>query len=144
MTFRRTVAAALAATAIAAPAATAQPADIHAPLATAHQQRQDLRSPDAIDAARAQRKDLRSPDALDAALRRGRSAIAVVSSPGHPSEAAHTTPLPPQTTEALADSGGGIDWATVALGSAALMLFLGGVVALMTRTRPTSGPRVSV
>src|SRR5215218_2154246 len=55
MTIRRTLLAALAATALIAPAAQAQPADMHASTAQAaakaqHQPKQDLRSPDARDA----------------------------------------------------------------------------------------------
>ena len=60
MTIRRTLAAALAATAIAAPAAAAaQPADMHASTAIAAakaQQRQDLRGEHAKDAAQHPRK----------------------------------------------------------------------------------------
>ena len=146
MTFRRTLAAALAAGAIAAPAASAQPADTHAStvtVAATAQQRQDLRSPDAVDAARAQRQDLRSADAVDAALRATKSSSAVITSPGHAGEPGHTTPLPPETEKALAEGDGGIDWVTLALGSAGLVLFLGGVVALATRTRPAPRTRVS-
>ncbi len=56
MTIRRTLLAALAATALIAPAAQAQPADMHASTAQAaakarQQAKQDLRSPDARDAS---------------------------------------------------------------------------------------------
>jgi hypothetical protein len=66
----RMLAAALAALAIAVPAASAAvPApDLQTPVQT-QTQTQDLRSPDARDAAAAVRQDLRSPDARDAALR---------------------------------------------------------------------------
>jgi hypothetical protein len=55
MTIRQTLTAALAAAALVAPAAQAQPADMHASTAhaAAKAQRQDLRSPDARDAASA-------------------------------------------------------------------------------------------
>jgi hypothetical protein len=88
MTIRRSLAAVLAAAALIAPAAQAQPADMHASTAIAaakareaQQPKQDLRSPDARHAALlADRKaapkpaivqDLRSPDAVDAAEHRG-------------------------------------------------------------------------
>ena len=54
MSIARTLVAALAVTALAVPAAQARPADIHASFAEAAakaQQKQDLRSPDAIEAA---------------------------------------------------------------------------------------------
>ena len=64
MSIARTLVAALAVTALAVPAAQARPAvDIHASFAEAAakaQQKQDLRSPDAIEASEA---GLRSPDA---------------------------------------------------------------------------------
>ena len=126
MTIRRTLAAALAATAIAAPAASAQPFDSHASsrLATAQEQQQDFRSPDAIDAAI-----------------HPKSASFITVSPGHPSEVGTTSPLPPLADEKPAATGDAIDWATLGLGIVGLVLFMGGVVALATRTRPT--PRVS-
>ena len=72
---------ALVAGAIAAPAASAYPADMHASTAIAAaeaRQKQDLRSADARDGAlRAEREargqDLRSPDTVDAAAGRGTS-----------------------------------------------------------------------
>ena len=54
MSIARTLVAALAVTALAAPAAQARPADMHASFAEAAakaQQKQDLRSPDAIERA---------------------------------------------------------------------------------------------
>ena len=125
MTIRRTLAAILAASAIAAPAASALPADTHgskAP-AAAFQQR-DLRSPDAIDAAQHPRK---SP---------------LLASPGHPSEAANTIPLPPVTAQP-AKSDDGIDWSTIGLGVAGTLLALGAIVALTNR-RHVPHTRVTV
>ena len=114
MTFRRTLAAALAAGAIAAPAASAQPADTHASavtVAAAAQQRQDLRSPDAVDAARAQRQDLRSADAVDAALRATKSSSAVITVAGPCRRAgAHDAAPAAETEKALAEGDGGTDW----------------------------------
>jgi hypothetical protein len=134
MTIRRTLAAALAATAIAAPAATAQPADT--PVQTAQaQQRQDLRGEHARDAAI-------HPE--DAPLIHSRLApFSGPASPGHPSEAGNSTPLPPLDAAPQSAADDGIAWPTLGLGIAGLVLFMGGVVALATR-RPTPGPRVSV
>jgi hypothetical protein len=69
----RSTSAALAAAALAAPAAGAQPTDLRMPdtrdAASPVVTGQDLRSPDAIDAASpvVSKQDLRSPDAIDAA-----------------------------------------------------------------------------
>ena len=127
MTLRRTLAAALAAAAIAAPAASAQPFDTQASARLA--------------AVQEQRRDLRSPDAIDAAIH-PKSAPFIPVSPGHPSEADHTTPLPAVADEKPATTGGSVDWATLGLGIVGLVLFMAGVVALATRNRAT--PRVSV
>jgi hypothetical protein len=72
MTLRRTLIAALTAAALVAPAAQAQP-DMHASVAQAaakanQQSKQDLRSPDARDAAVPSKQALPSPDARDAAV----------------------------------------------------------------------------
>ena len=128
MTIRRTLAAALAATAIAAPAASAQPSDSHASTRLA--------------VAQEQQRDFRSPDAIDAAIHPRPAPFSIPVSPGHPSEAGHTTPLPPMADETPATTGDSVDWATLGLGIVGLVLFMGGVVALATRTRAT--PRVSV
>jgi hypothetical protein len=126
MTIRRTLAAALAATAIAAPAASAQPAAAHA-------------SP-ALASAQEQQRDYRSPDAIDAAIH-PKSAPFIAVSPGHPSEVGNTSPMPPLPDEKPPATGDAVDWATLGLGIVGLVLFMAGVVALATRTRPT--PRVS-
>jgi hypothetical protein len=126
MTIRRTLAAALAATAIAAPAASAQPFDSQAGTPAG--------------AAREQQRDLRSADAIDAAIH-PRSAPFIPVSPGHPSEVGNTSPLPPLVDETPAPSGDAIDWPTIGLGVLGLVLFMAGVVTLATRTRPA--PRVS-
>jgi hypothetical protein len=156
MTIPRTLAAALVATAIAAPAASAQPVDT--PVGSPQPQLQDLRGERARDAAihpgdaPRLRQDLRGEHARDAFLRPedappGRSFLVPFSgpaSPGHPSEAANTTPLAPAADEPLSASGGGVDWATLGLGITGLMLFMGGVIALATRTRPVPRPRSGV
>jgi len=117
MKIRRTLAAALAATAILAPAAAADPPDMHASTAIAAaeaQQRQDLRGEHAKDAAQHPRKT---------------QASLVIASPGHPSESGNTAPLPPVTAQAT-KSGGGVDWTTIALGVAGTLLVFGGIVAV--------------
>ena len=122
MPTRRTLAAALAAVALAVPATTAaaQPADMHASTAIAaakaqQQPRQDLRSPDARHAAlltkqhdstavaAAAKQDLRSPDAIDAAAH-PRKAPVIVNAPGATvvdSQAKSTPVAPGQPTWAV-------------------------------------------
>ena len=132
MKISRTLAAALAATAIAAPAATAsQPADMHASTAIAAakaQQRQDLRGEHAKDAAQHPRKTQES---------------LVIASPGHPSESGNARPLPPVTAQATA-SDDGIDWMTIGLGLTGTLLAVGGIAALSNHSRRPSQSRVSV
>ncbi len=132
MTIRRTLAAALAATAIAASTATAaQPADMHASTAIAAakaQQRQDLRGEHAKDAAQHPRKT---------------QWRLLLASPGHPSESGNATPLPPMNAQATA-SDDGIDWMTIGLGLAGTLLAVGGIAALSNRSRRPSHSRVSV
>ena len=131
MTIRRTLAAALAATAIAAPAATAaQPADMHASTAIAAakaQQRQDLRGEHAKDAAQHPRKT---------------QWRLLLASPGHPSESGNATPLPPVTALAT-KSDDGVDWTTIGLGVAGTLLVFAGIVSLTIR-KPVPRTRVSV
>jgi hypothetical protein len=124
MSITRTLAAALAIGALVAPAAQAQPADMHASTALA--------------AARAQQKqDMRSPDARDAAL--------------HPREVGKAAPrslpaaqtiAPAATTETT--NGSGVDWASIAVGVAASLLVMAGLVAINSRrTRRLHRPRVT-
>ena len=126
MTIRHTLAAALAATALAVPAtAAAQPADMHASTAIAaakareaQQPKQDLRSPDArhaalmskqhesdtaVAAASKRVQDLRSPDAIDAAVHPRKSPV-IVNAPGATvvdSQAKSTPVAPGQPTWAV-------------------------------------------
>ena len=116
----RMLAIALASLAIAASAASAAvpPPDTQ----TTVQTRQDLRSPDARDAAAAARQDLRSPDARDAALR----------SPGHPSghvAISTSDPVP-------ASSGSSVDWTPIVLaaGIGLCAICLVGLLAVRRRT----------
>jgi hypothetical protein len=167
MSTTRTLAAALAIAALAAPAAQAQPADMHASVAQAAaqaQNRQDLRSPDARDAATTQAKqDLRSADAQDAAVHpRG---------PGHPSQpvnapgattvdsASTRTPAPvaglptwPANPQPIAQApvaevtgdGDGIDWTTIGLGIAGSLLAVCGLAVLASRRSRPERVRVTV
>lgn len=130
MTIPRTLAAALAAAAIAAPAASAEPAAGPASFAQAPE-RQDLRGEHARDAA------IHPEDAPQIHAK-----LAPVS-PGHPSEAANTTPLPPVDDAPVSAADDGVDWPTLGLGIAGLVLFMGGVLALATRTRSAPRTRVS-
>jgi hypothetical protein len=93
------------------------------------QQKQDLRSPDARDAARHPR------DAVNAATR---------PLPGPPTWPAHPQAIAP--APALETTGGsGIDWAPIAIGVAASLLAMAGLLALNSRrTRRLHRPGVSV
>ena len=135
MTIPRTLAAALAAAAIAAPAASAEPA-ASPPSFAQPQQAQDLRGERARDAA------IHPEDAPQIHSRLAPFSGPV--SPGHPSEAANTTPLPPVNDAPVSASDDGVDWPTLGLGIAGLVLFMGGVVALATRTRSAPHTRISV
>jgi hypothetical protein len=121
MSITRTLAAALAIGALAVPAAQAQPADIHAPLARA--------------AAEAQNKqDLRSADARDAAQHpRGAAAGESTTLPGPPTWPAHPKPLTPAPVAEAGDGGTGITWTTIGLGIAGSLLAVSGLAALTTR-----------
>jgi hypothetical protein len=151
MTFTRTLTTALVASALVAPAAVAQPIDtgppdIHASVAkaaAAERHKQDLRSPDARDAALAQERqystaypspelsgpaqDLRSPDTRDAAEGRGTfnaPDVAVVKVP--------------QT----APSSSGFEWDDAGIGAGIvfglMLLTAGGTVAVVRQRRRTA------
>jgi hypothetical protein len=104
----RLLAALLAAAAIAAPAASAAtpPLDLHT-----------------LGLQRHQRQDLRSPDARDAAPR----------SPGHPSQHASVPPADP----VVADSGSSVDWTPIVLaaGIGVCAVCLAGLLASRRRPR---------
>lgn len=139
MTIRCILAAALAAAAVAAPAAQARPADLRAPGAPASAQErppQDLRSPDAADAAM-----LRSDPPMAEPVRpRGKALHPGLRSPGHPSEAGNVRPFSPGSDEPLSRGRDGVDWATLGLGVAGIVLFLGGVIVLASRSGPAPRP----
>ena len=88
------------------------------------QQRQDLRSPDAIDAAQHPRKT----QAVDA------PGATVVDSQST------RTPVAP----AAAPTDDGVDWVTIGIGLAGTLLVLGGIAVVTSRTRSTPRTRVSV
>jgi len=147
MSIARTLAATLAVTALAVPAAQARPADIHAymhasaPQTTQKaQQYRDLRMPDTIDAA----------DAINAAKLRGHGAAAVnapgataVGSasrpaphtlPGPPTWPVNPQPITPAHAAKVVDDGG-VDWTPIVLGIVGGLLAVGGIVLLTTRRR---------
>jgi hypothetical protein len=134
MTIIRTLAAALAVAALAAPAASqAKPvADMHASVAVA--------------AAQAQRQDLRSPDARDAAAGRivaahavnAPGATAVDSQSQRPLPGAPTWPADPQPIKSapvtsVPRSDNSIDWTTVVLGIAGSLIAVGAFALIANR-----------
>jgi len=146
MTIRRTLAAALAASAIAAPAASAMPAppDMHASTAqAAAQERQDLRGEAARDAALHPRKAqaVNAPGATVVDSQTRETPVA----PGQPTWALNPKPLPPLTSTQVAatSSDDGIDWTSIAIGVAGSLLVVGGVAVLMSRTRRLPRARIS-
>ena len=135
MSLTRTLAATLAICALGAPVASAsQPADMHASVAIAaakERAKQDLRSPDARDAATtppARGQDLRTPDARDAAIHLHRSGLVVGATQP---VAAKPAPAPAPAFK----SDDGIDWATVALGIAGSMIAVVGIALVTSRRR---------
>ncbi len=144
MTIRRTLAAALAATAIAAPAASAQPPDMHASTAQAAaqaQQRQDLRGEHARDAALRPRVS-EAVNAPGASVVDSQSKSTPVA-PGQPTWAVNPKPLPPVTAQASTKSDDGVDWTTIALGLGISLLAIGGIAALTSRSKGLPRTRVS-
>lgn len=147
MTIRHSLAAALVASAIAAPAAGAMPAppDMHASTAQAahvQQSRQDLRSPDAADAALHPRKSPVVVNAPGATVVDSQSTDKPVA-PGQPTWAVNPQPLhapaQPASTSATDD---GTDWTTIALGAGLTLLIIGGI-ALMSRSKALPRTRLS-
>ena len=143
MSIARTLVAALAVTALAVPAAQARPADMHASFAEA--------------AAKAQQKQgLRSPDAIDAARLRGHAAAAV-NAPGATAVDSATRPAPrtanpptwPVNPEPITPAPAvkvvddGADWTTIALGIAGGLLAVCALAVLTTRRRRTQRLRMA-
>ena len=100
---------------------------------------QDLRSPDARDAASspsitatpAQGQDLRSPDARDAAL------------PAPSSTVPEPQPIVQTPAAKVADDSNGVDWMALSLGIAGSLLAVGAVVAVTARSRRRQRPAVT-
>jgi hypothetical protein len=167
MSIARTIVAALAVTALVVPAAQARPAqeDMHASVAEATakaQQKQDLRSPDGIEAAHlrghaaaeAQRKqDLRSPDGIEAARLRGHAAADAINARGATAVDSATRPAPktfagpptwptdpkpisPAPAVHVVDDGG-VDWTPIVLGIVGGLVVVSALVLLTTRRRRT-------
>jgi hypothetical protein len=147
MTIRRTLAAALAASAIAAPAAVAMPAppDMHASTAQAakvQQSRQDLRSPDAADAALHPRKSPVVVNAPGATVVDSQSTDKPVA-PGQPTWAVNPQPLhAPAQPASTSASDDGTDWTTIAIGAGLTLLIIGGI-ALVSRSKALPRTRLS-
>jgi hypothetical protein len=114
---RRTLTAALAGLLIAAPAASARPADIHPGLgqSAAASNIQDLRSPDARDAT----NHYQTPTSSQA----GTSAPAQVQ------------PITGAPAAKATHNGNGVDWMLIGLGVAGSLLALVGLAALTLRTQ---------
>ena len=147
MNIHRTLAATLAAMAIAAPAASAMPAppDMHASTAQAAgqaQQKQDLRGEAARDAALHPRvaQVVNAPGATAADSQAKSTPVA----PGQPTWAVNPKPLhaPTQTVSATS-SDDGVDWTTVGIGVGITLVVMGGIVALTSRSRTLPRPRIS-
>ena len=145
MTISKTLTAALAALAVATPAAVAKPVDMHASTAQAAaqaRQGQDLRSPDAIDAAQHPRKSPVVVNTPGASAVDSQAKTAPVA-PGQPTWAVDPQPIPPAPAPAAATSDDGVDWTTIGLGIAGTLLVLGGIVAVTNRLRPTPRTRAA-
>ena len=146
MSIARTLVAALAVTALAVPAAQAQPTDMHASVAEANakaQQKQDLRAPDNIPAGQ--------PRGHGAAAVNAPGATAVDSATGpapRPQLGPPTWPVNPQPIGAapankVTDRDSGPNWTAIALGIAGSLLAMSGLAALTThRTRRAQRPGI--
>ena len=106
----RILVALLAVVALAAPAAQAQPTDLHP--------------------AKAPQQDLRSPDAVDAATQRNAATPPLPGPPTWPSN-----PQPISTPAATSDDAGGIEAPTIALGIVGSLLAVLAVTAVAERSR---------
>ena len=98
---------------------------------------QDLRSPDAIDAAQHPRKSPVIVNAPGATVVDSQAKSTPVA-PGQPTWAVHPKQLPPPSQTATATkSDDGVDWTTIGIGVGLTLLLVGGIAALTSRTRPT-------
>ena len=139
MSIARTLVAALAVTALAVPAAQARPADMHASFAeaaAAKQQRQDLRSPDGIDASQLRghgaAKPVNAPGAtaVDSATRLAPVARTHAAAPTWPAD-----PKPITSAPAVNVVDDGVDWTPILLGIAGGLLAVCILGVLTTRRR---------
>ena len=98
---------------------------------------QDLRSPDAVDAAVHPRKSPVIVNAPGATVVDSQAKSTPVA-PGQPTWAVNPKPLtPPSQTAAATKSDDGVDWTTIGIGVGITLLLVGGIAALTARTRPT-------
>ena len=159
MSITRTLIATLAIAALAVPAAQAQPADMHASVAQAAaktQQKQDLRSADARDAATKHDQDARPHEENVAAYTPG--AIPAVSYPsgatadhpvtrpsvpGPPTWPVNPEPITPAPAAKVTDRGNGVDSTTIGLGIAGSVLALAALVGIARRTRRLERARIT-
>ena len=114
-------------------------ADVHASVALAGakaQQKQDLRSADARDAA-TPRRPVNAPGAtaVDSATR--------PALPGPPTWPVNPRPIAPAPVVHASVTGSGIDWTTIGLGIAGSLLVLGGIAAVALHSRRISRTRVA-
>ena len=110
--------------AIAAPVAAAGPADMHASFAEA--------------AAKAQQKqDLRSPDARDAAVK----TTTTPPVPGAPTWPVNPEPIAPAPVVQATDDG--LDWTTIGLGFGGSLLVLGGIAGAVLHSRRVARGQVT-
>jgi hypothetical protein len=139
MTITRTLVAALAAAALAVPAAAqAKPvSDMHAStaIAAAQAQQQDHRSPDARDAAAGRYVAVHAVNAPGATAVDSQSTKPLAGAPTWPTNPQPVKPAPATT---VAKSDDGVDWTTIALGIAGSLIAVG-ALALFAGRR---GPRV--
>jgi hypothetical protein len=145
MSIARTLAATLAVTALAVPAAQARPADIPASPAkdapkAQQQQYRDLRMPDTIDAADAINAAKLRGHAAAAANAPGATAVGSASRPaprtlaGPPTWPVNPQPITPADAAKVVDDGG-VDWTPIVLGIVGGLLAVCGIVVLTTRRR---------
>jgi hypothetical protein len=111
----RTITTAIAIAALAAPTALASPADTSPAVAKA------------AAAAAQHKQDVRSPDAVDAATRPPLA--------GPPTWPVNPQPITSAPTAKVADGGNGVAWATIGLGIAGSLLAIGGIATLSRRRR---------
>jgi hypothetical protein len=124
-------------------AAQAQPADMHASTAVAAAQaqknaRQDLRSPDAVDAALHPRPYVQTVNARGATAADSQSiepSPALQQAPTWPSHPKPVTSAP-ASQPAPGTSGDGVDWTTVLIGIAGSLLAVGAFALVANRRRP--------